>query len=98
MDMMTAARKTSVTRETLDHFWRTRVEKAQDRYHKATGHYRLLLSDHADGNSPDPNGPVALARQVESEALAEYCRVLRTFTELMVNGKIPDEGTEETSV
>jgi hypothetical protein len=34
---------------------------------------------------------VARARQAESEALAEYSRILRAFTDLTVNGKVPEE-------
>lgn len=83
--------KTCATRETLEDFWRLRVEETQARYHKATGHYRRLLQEQPGGTPHDPTGGLALARQAESEALAEYIRVLRAFTDLTVNGKIPEE-------
>jgi len=37
------------------------------------------------------------ARQAESEAFAEYSRILRAFTELTVNGKVPEERSEDGS-
>ena len=86
-----AAPKISVARQTLEDFWRTRVEEAQARYHKATEGYRRLLQEQPDGMSHDPKGTLAIARQAESEALAEYSRILRAFTELTVNGKVPEE-------
>jgi hypothetical protein len=41
----------------------------------------------------DPDGPFALhqALRRESEALAEYQRVLTIFSELILHGTVPDE-------
>ena len=86
-----ATPKVSAMRQTLEDSWRSRVEEAQARYHKATERYRRLLQEQPGRMSHDRKAALALARQAESEALAEYCRVLRAFTELIVNGKVPDE-------
>lgn len=80
----------SATRQTLEDSWRLRLEETQARYQKATEDYRRLLQQQPEGAPRDPNGSLMLARQVESEALAEYTSVLRVFTELTVNGKIPE--------
>jgi hypothetical protein len=89
--MTLATPKASAMRQTLQESWRLRLEETQDRYHKATERYRRLLQEQPDGMSHDPKGAVALARQAESEALAEYFRILRAFTELTLNGKVPEE-------
>ena len=79
------------TRQTPEDSWRLRVEETQFRYREATDQYRKLLQEQPDGTPHDPNSALALARRAESEALAEYTRVLRIFTELAVNGKMPEE-------
>ena len=81
----------SATRQMLEDSWRLRLEEAHIHYRKATDQYRKLLQNQPDGRPHDPNGALALARQAESEALAEYTRAQRVFTELTVNGKIPEE-------
>jgi hypothetical protein len=83
--------KTSATRHTLEDCWRLRLEGTEAHYRKATERYRKLLREQPDGAALNPSGAVALARQAESEALAEYTRVLRIFTELTVNGKVQDD-------
>ena len=44
-----------------------------------------------DGQPPKEKDAVALARDAESLALAEYTRVLHIFTELTAQGKMPEE-------
>ena len=83
--------ESTVTRETLEDSWRLRVEETRVLYHKAQDRYRQLLGEQPDGTAYDPNSAIALARQAESQALAEYSRILRAFTDLSVNGKIPEE-------
>ena len=80
----------SAARQTLEDSWRLRLEETQARYQKATEDYRRLLQEQPDGALHDPKGALALARQAESEALGEYSRILRAFTELTVNGKVPE--------
>jgi len=78
-------------RRTLEDSWRQRLEEARADYKKATDQYRKLLHDQPGGTRHSPNGALALARLAESEALAEYIRALRVFTELTVNGKMPED-------
>jgi hypothetical protein len=75
----------------LEDLWRTKLEEAQKKYLDATARYRQLLVASAHGSSSAADSPLAQARQVQSEALAEYTRVLRAFTDLAVNGRVPKE-------
>lgn len=78
-------------RQQLEDLWRSKLEQAQLRYKVATEKYRRLLGDTPDGLPPNPDGPLAHARQAESEARAEYSEVLQVFTELAIHGKRPEE-------
>ena len=83
--------ESGATRQTMEDSWRVRLEETQARYQKATEQYRRLLQERPHGRSNDLDGALALARQQESEALAEYTRVIRLFTDLTVKGKMPEE-------
>jgi hypothetical protein len=95
--MTMATLNSSTTRQTLQDFWRVRLEETQARYQKAKERYRGLLQEQPDGVSHDSKGALALALQAELEALAEYRRILRAFTELTLNGKIPEEQSPASS-
>ena len=81
----------SLARTDLEDAWRVRSEMARERYEMASRLYRKLLDEKPDGLIPRHDDPVAVARHMESEALAEYTHVLRLFTELTVHGRIPEE-------
>lgn len=78
-------------REGLEDAWRSRFEMARERYKQASAHYRELVAQQPEGIIPREDSPLALARQAESEALAEYSRILKVFTELTIRGRIPEE-------
>jgi hypothetical protein len=86
---MTTNLGSSDTRQEVEDYWRLRLEETQVRYREATGHYRKLLQEQPKGTPYNPNGALALARQAESQALAEYTRLLRIFTRLTANGQMP---------
>ena len=75
----------------LEDAWRVRSEMARERYKMASIRYRNLLDEKPEGVTPRQDDPVALARQAESEALAEYKRVLKMYTELMEHGRTLEE-------
>ena len=81
----------AVTRQELEDSWHSRVEEAQNRYREATERYRKLLQAQPDGKGPTLNGDLALAGKAESQALVELSRVLQIYTDLIVNGKMPEE-------
>ena len=75
----------------LQENWRLRTEECRASYTSATQKYRWLLEQEPDGCPPSSNGTLALASQAQSDALAEYSRVLRIFTDLTIHGKLPDD-------
>ena len=80
----------------LEELWRSRVEAAHAEYQAASKQYRKLMQGRPDGLPPNQDGAVALARDAESLALAEYRRVLHTFSELIAQGKMSEvEATEK---
>jgi len=80
-----------IARHELEEAWRLRVEEALQTYREATEEYRRVLREEPDGQPPDPESILARARQTESEALMEYSRLLRIFTDLTIHGKLPEE-------
>ena len=75
--------------EELKESWRLKLQDAKSQYEAATAHYRAMLQQRPDGVPVTPDSALALARRAESEALAEYTRVLRVFIEL-TTGKAPE--------
>ena len=63
-------------RQELEERWSLRLERAQGRYQAATAQYRRLLNEQPEGLTPIADGPVSQAREAESQALAQYARVL----------------------
>jgi hypothetical protein len=80
-----------MARQELEEGWRLRFENARERYQSATDRYRTLLKEKAQGLIGSEEGPLSRAREAESEALAEYVRVLKAFTDLTVHDRMPDE-------
>ena len=81
----------TIARQELEESWRLKLQEAQNRYQVATREYRNVLQEQPEWLTPSADGPVVQTRQAESQALAEYTRVLRVFTDLTVHGKMPDE-------
>jgi hypothetical protein len=84
----------SSARRDLEDAWRVRSEKARERYEGARARYRKLLEERPDGLIARHNAPLALARHEESEALLEYARILKVFTELTLHGRVPEEQSD----
>ena len=79
-----------IAREELENCWRRKVTEAQERYHVATKRYHKALEE-SHGVIPAENNAVLLTRHEQSEALREFRRILRIFTELTAYGRIPEE-------
>jgi len=73
-------------REQLEESWRLKLEEASSRYKAATAEYRTMLAEQSVATDA-----LMRARQAESRALAEYAQVLRTFADLTIHGKVPEE-------
>jgi hypothetical protein len=84
---------TILDREELEDRWRKRVTDAKLRLDLARNYVKEVQRDLPRDDIPAPDGDYAYrkALHAENSALAEYKRVLRIFTDLTVNGKIPDE-------
>ena len=81
----------TLARHELEDAWRLRAEQALQKYRAATDEYRRLLREDPSGFLHDQANTLSLARDNESQALLEYSRVLRIFTDLTLHGTIPRE-------
>lgn len=81
----------TVARQELEDIWRLKVEETYSTYLDAAARCRDWLADNAGGLTVNLNGPLSAVRQAEVEALAEYVRVLKIFSELTIHGRIPEE-------
>lgn len=91
--------QSSVSRQQLEDYWREKLEEKASRYKGATARYRAML-DGPGGLSPSgPNNPfvLTLARQEQTQALAEYTHALKIFTDLTVHGILPNEQSATSS-
>ena len=70
-----------------DESWHLKLLEAHSRYQTATTEYRRMLSGHPNGLAPGLDSSLSHARETESQALAEYMRVLAIFTDLTTHGK-----------
>ncbi len=84
-------------KQQLEDLWRERLNTAKLRLDFARQYMKEVQRDRNSGDIPGPDGNFAYqkALRAENTALAEYNRVLRVFTKLVVDGKIPDERASE---
>jgi hypothetical protein len=78
----------------LEELWQLRLKNAELRYTHAREQLRNILRSLAPGEVPSADGSYAYQQALRAEkiALADYTRVLRVFTDLVVHGKPPEEG------
>jgi hypothetical protein len=88
---------TQPSRSTLEDAWRERVNRARTQYERTAAICAELLAERMLAfpaqPTPDPDGTLTLrhALRRETEALNEYMRVLRIYTDLHVHGVVPEE-------
>jgi hypothetical protein len=78
-----------VALEELEESWRLKTDRAQKRYQVATERYKKLLKE-SQGLLLTADNRLALARQAQSAALDEYRRLLKLFSELTINSRVPE--------
>jgi len=78
-------------RQTLDAYWRQRLEEARNRYQAARVAVSIAGGIHSDAPSPDGSFAFGRALRVEREALTEYTHILRIFNAVVIRGKTPAE-------
>ena len=82
-------------REELEDAWRLKLQQAYSRYSAATEACRKIHQEQMETRAADGSAPADLMRAqvAASQALADYVRILRVFTDLTVHGKLPVEDT-----
>lgn len=80
-------------RKALEELWRQRVNTARLRLEFARNYVAEVQQEVRQEGLPSADGAFAYRQAIRSEinALSEFRRVLKIFTELTVDGKIPDE-------
>ena len=80
-------------RDAREDLWLKRLTDAKLRLDAARDYVKQVQRDLSANEIPAPDGEFAYrkALRAENSALAECKRVLRIFTNLTENGKIPDE-------
>jgi len=81
----------------LEERWLVRLRDARARLEAARIHLKDIEEQLQSGLFPPPDGGFAYraALRSETEALIKYSHMVRTYTDLVVHGKIPDEPTGE---
>jgi hypothetical protein len=74
----------------LQDSWRAKLSAAEHAYHDAAADLQILLQEHTSlAATPDLIPGLREARERKAAARAEYCRILRIFTDLVLRGKAP---------
>ena len=82
----------SEQRRAVEDLWRARLREARLRYEEASKAFRATFGEHFEHRlASDPTYAIQQARKTETQALAEYMRVLKIFTDLTVHGKMPPD-------
>ena len=78
-------------RKDLEASWRKRVQQARRQYKVAAAESLCARTEFRDGKIAKADGylTVQQAYRIERAALAEYRRVLKVLTDLILTGKIP---------
>jgi hypothetical protein len=87
-------------RRRCEEIWRERLRQAEIRFQLAAAHSRQMHAEYSSGSMPSPDGQPALRKALKKEnaARAEYMRVLRLFSRLILYGEHPEEKkTSETA-
>lgn len=83
----------------LERVWQTRVNAAWQLYDESTREFNRLVAQ-SNGDSicfSCDREEIRQARLRESVALKEYMRALRTYTDLIIYGAVPEEPKNEIS-
>src|SRR3954470_14108914 len=77
----------------LQALWLDRLQSASDEYRRTSAAYRMIAQEYQGRVLPSPDGDFSLrqALKQQNSARAEYARTLRIFTDLLLNGVVPDE-------
>jgi len=82
----------ALSRLAQQEIWRKRLSSAEAAYQAVAEELRLALLRNNEAAAPDIGPEVAAAASRKAAARAEYLRVLRVFTDLVLRGKSPADG------
>ena len=73
--------------------WRARLEKAKAEYAVAVATFRRSAEECRFRESPSADSDFALRRAIlaENHARQRYVTILKSFTDLIISGKVPPE-------
>lgn len=71
--------------------WRGRLIEARKKYDQAVAELQTASTALKAGTLPTFDGSTKQILRTETQALDEYMRILRIFTELVISGKAPEE-------
>jgi len=81
-------------RERLEAAWLRKLYRAQQTYGTALAETRRVQADLPSMSPEDAKLALQKALKDQSEAAAEYAKVLQAFTQLVLYGDKPEEATE----
>lgn len=85
----------SPSRIEIEDRWRIRLADAKSKHDQAVSLFRRASEEYRAKEIPASDGSLSLHQAIaaESSARKEYIRILRLFTDLVVQGRIPkDDG------
>lgn len=80
-----------VTARPLEAIWFGKLQKARKALSVASANVKALKSEYLTLPPSDGHYAYRQALATETEAQAEYNRVLRVFRQIVLNGSVPDE-------
>jgi|SRR6266849_250132 len=85
------------TYKELQALWLERLQTASEHYRQASAIYRQAELDYTHRALPSPDGDLALRQAAKNEngARADYARTLRLFTDLLLNGTVPEDPPDD---
>ena len=91
--VQTVVLRDPISRKRAEAVWLEKLKRAEARYQTAATHARQLQAESLNRTMASADGTFALqqALRIETKARAEYVRVLRIFSELILHGRQPDE-------
>lgn len=78
-------------RQALLDLWRGRLIEARREYDQVVVELQTTTTALTAGTLPTPGGSTRHILRAETQALNEYMRILRVFTELVISGTKPEE-------
>jgi hypothetical protein len=79
-------------RDKLEAVWREKVRQARLKYQASSEAFNATWGEHFEQRlTADPTLAIQQARRREAADLEEYMHVLKGFSDLVLQGKVPDD-------